>query len=266
MHWFKKQSLSDTIDKELRGFMNNISSLQNAKVKQWLKYHQRKHRLADDVFLIEGNHLIEEAYKANMLVELWISEEEDVYYKGVEMNVSPQHILDKLSLVQSSNTMIGLCNIPHLNIKHNKRVFILDNIQDPGNLGTIIRTALAFNFDAIYCSQDTVDFTNEKVVRSTQGALFSIPIHVVNIHETIAQLKQEKVSIIGLALSQQASHDITPSPNMAFVLGNEGQGISKEVLALVDHQLMIPISNIDSLNVATTAAIIAHTYQNKEDV
>ncbi len=246
--------------------MNNITSLQNAKVKQWLKYHQRKHRLADDVFLVEGNHLIEEAYKANMLVELWASEDVDVFYKGVEMIVSPQHILDKLSLVQSSNTMIGLCNIPHLDIKQKKRVFILDNIQDPGNLGSIIRTALAFNFDAIYCSQDTVDFTNEKVVRSTQGALFSIPIHVENIHETITQLKQERVSIIGLAVSQHAKSEITVTNNMAFVLGNEGQGISKDVLDLVDHQVMIPISNIDSLNVAIAAAIIAHTYQNKEDV
>jgi len=264
LHVFKKMCINDTIDEELGRNMNTITSTQNAKVKQWLKYHNRKHRLQDDVFLIEGEHLVEEAYKANHLIELWISETCDATYQDIPTFVSPQHILDKLSMVQSSNTMIGLCKIPHFKVEAKNRIFLCDNIQDPGNLGTIIRSALAFNFDAIYCSKDTVDFTNEKVVRSTQGALFQIPIHVVDLKATITQLKQESIEIVALALTQNAVSHVSASSNMAFILGNEGQGISTEILELADHQLVIPISNIDSLNVAITAGIIAYNYQNKE--
>ncbi|NLA78509.1 MAG: RNA methyltransferase [Erysipelothrix sp.] len=244
--------------------MKVITSINNPKVKQWLLYKQRKHRLEDDVFLVEGEHLIMEALHHEMLRELWISDAIDLNFNFDKITVSPQYIIDKLSQVQSKNTMIGLCRIPHLEIKQTKRLFLCENIQDPGNLGTIIRTALAFNFDGIICSHDSVDYTSDKVVRATQGAIFKMPIVLADLETTVADLQVAGTKVVALALDADAKHHLDPVTNMAFILGNEGQGITPNLLAKADAKLMIDIQHIDSLNVAITAGIVAYTYQNKE--
>lgn len=246
--------------------MKVISSINNQKVKQWLLYKQRKHRLKDEVFLVEGPHLIEEALKHEMLLELWVSEDVDVDFEFDNINVSPQYILDKLSQVQSKNTIIGLCKLPNLPIQNYKRLFLCDNIQDPGNLGTIIRTALAFGFDGIICSPDGVDYTSEKVVRASQGAIFKMPIMVQDLEVAIQELRANGVQIIALALDETAQKELVAYEQMAFILGNEGQGINPKLLKQADHKLMIDIQEVESLNVAITAGIIAHHYQIKESL
>lgn len=244
--------------------MKVISSVNNQKVKQWLLYKQRKHRLKDHVFLVEGPHLIEEAFKSGMLEELWVSEGVQVVFDFDQINVSPQYIIDKLSQVQSKNTMIGLCKLPALLIQAYRRLFLCDNIQDPGNLGTIIRTALAFGFDGIICSPDCVDYTSEKVVRASQGAIFKMPIVIEDLEVEIEKLQANQIQVVALALDETAQKELEASEKMAFILGNEGRGIQPKLLEKANHKLMIDIQQVESLNVAITAGIIAHHYQIKE--
>lgn len=241
-----------------------ITSLDNKKVKQWMKYHQQKYREQDEVFLVEGEHLIQEAYKHQHLKELFIQEGVDFKLDNIKTSIATSKVMKKLSKVQSAQTMIGLCTLPKLPINANHRIFLCDNIQDPGNLGTIIRTALAFSFDAIYCSKDTVDFTNDKVIRATQGALFQIPIKVVDIKKTMLSLKKQGVHVVSCALDENATSFIKPLSKMAFVLGNEGNGISQDIIALSDQTYKIDIQHIDSLNVAITAGIVAHQFKGSD--
>lgn len=229
-----------------------------------MKYHQQKYRDQDKVFLVEGEHLIQEAVKHQHLIELWMQEGVDFKLDGIETTIASTKVMKKLSKVQSAQIMIGLCKKPELAIKQNKRVFICDNIQDPGNLGTIIRSGLAFNFDAIYCSKDCVDITNDKVIRATQGAIFQMPIRVVDTINIIKDLQKQGVHVVSCALDKCAVSSLPARQAMAFVLGNEGSGLSQDILQISDSIYKIDIQHIDSLNVAITAGIIAHQFRESE--
>ena len=237
----------------------SITSLSNETLKSWMRLQQKKYRDQTNTFLIEGRHGVEEAIKANHCLAVWTTSETTIAFDG-PMYISEQHILNKLSSVKSNIDMVGLCKIPKLPISKYHRLFCCDGIQDPGNLGTIIRSALAFGFDGIYLSENCVDFTNEKVVRATQGAIFQLPIHVVDLQQSIKHLNNKGVLTIALSVDQTLIKDCEPQRQMAFVLGNEGQGISKAILNQCQQQLTIPIANIESLNVAITAGIIAYQF------
>ena len=106
---------------------------------------------------------------------------------------------------------------------------ILDDLQDPGNIGTLIRTALAFSFDQVILSDRCVDLYNEKVIRSTQGAIFKLPILNQNLEEAVTSLKEQGVRIYGTSLQNgRPLNEIEETMKMAFILGNEGSGVSKE--------------------------------------
>ncbi len=237
----------------------SISSIQNDTLKSWAKLHQKKYRDQSKTFLIEGKHGVEEAIKYDHCQAIWTIDPEMIPFDGL-IHVSPQHVINKLSTQKSDIDIVGLCTVPTLPIHQTDRVFLCDDIQDPGNLGTIIRSALAFGFDGIYLSKNTVDYTNEKVVRATQGAIFQIPIQVVDLVQTIQQLKENQVVTIGLSVDQTLIDDCPVSNKMAFVLGNEGRGIDASILEACDVKMTIPITNIESLNVAVCAGIIGYRF------
>lgn len=241
----------------------HITSATNDTVKAWSALALKKNRDVSHTFLVEGEHGVAEAMASGYCLELWVSEETTIpVYPNFSGNVyvSPQAILNKIAQVNSQVSIIGLCKKPTQPITQYNRVLCCDRIQDPGNLGTIIRSALAFGFDGVYVSKDSVDVFNDKVVRSTQGALFHLPIEVVDLKVTILRLKENGVTTIALALHQNSIHDVPLTDHMAFVVGNESVGISKEIQEICDYQRMIAIKNIDSLNVAVAASIIAYEY------
>ena len=155
-----------------------ITSLTNAKVKQWHKYHQKKYRTQDQRFLIEGLHLIEEAHKANLIEAIIIKEGTFNPYHGQyeEYSVTPA-IMEKISMHESVEKIMAICRMPSkkLDLCTNK-IIILDDLQDPGNIGTIIRSAYSFGFDTIIMSPNATDLYNDKLIRSTQGALFHLNV------------------------------------------------------------------------------------------
>ena len=237
-----------------------ITSIQNETIKKIMKLKQKKYRDLEDQFLIEGYHLVEEAKKANCIETIITTlhetfEEPTIYVSS--------NVMEKLAFTKTPQPIMAICHKPHhrlFNTNH-QRYLLLDNIQDPGNLGTIIRTALALGYDQIIMSYNSVDLYNDKVIRATQGTLFQMSICQMDLIEAITSLQQNDVRVYGTSLHQaQPIHHYQPQDKMAFVLGNEGQGVSQAVLDACDAHLYIPIQAIESLNVAIAGAIVMYHF------
>ncbi len=240
--------------------MEMITSLQNSKIKKWTALHKKKERDLQNRFLIEGDHLIQEGLKAE-IVETIITDGECPFYCKDIVQVTPQ-IMHKLSENVSAVHLIAVCHKPKIYPKKLERVLLLDGVQDPGNLGTLLRTAVSFSFDAIYVSEETCDLYNDKVIRSTQGALFEIPVIRTSMLDVMAALKKDGFQIIATSLEESKTmHEIPACEKMAFVLGNEGQGVSKEVQNAADERLRIEMHGFESLNVAVAGGIVMYQYR-----
>ena len=240
--------------------MEMITSLQNAKVKRWASYQKKKDRDKDGRFLVEGEHLIEEAKRAGIL-ETVITDDE-TYACSDHMVVVTPAIMKKLSQNVSSVHLIGVCRkMKQADIKGN-RILILDGIQDPGNLGTLIRTAVSFSFDCVVISEETADLYNDKTIRSTQGAMFHIPVIRTDLLHVITSLQKEGVVCIATSLQESKTIKEIPScERMAFVLGNEGQGVHPEIQTLCNERLRIEMHGFESLNVAVAGGIVMYSYR-----
>ena len=147
-----------------------ITSLKNDFVKHLIKLQRKKYRDEHQEFMVEGIHLLEELKKTNLDYQtIGLSD-----YYDIEIT---QHIADKISSSKSGYDEFALVKQRKLGIELGQRHIILDGVQDPGNVGTIIRTAHSFGFDGVFLSEDSADHLNEKVIRSSQGAIFHIPIY-----------------------------------------------------------------------------------------
>ncbi len=170
--------------------------------------------------------------------------------------------MKKLAFTKTPQPIMAVCFKKENNIDYaSSRYLLLDQIQDPGNCGTMIRTALAFGYHQLILSKDCVDIYNDKVIRATQGALFHVNIVSMDLCDAIDLLHEHHIEVYGSALENgQDIHRFKRKDKMAFVMGNEGNGISKNVLDKCDHCIYIPIDDIDSLNVAIAASIIMYQF------
>lgn len=240
--------------------MEVITSAQNARIKKWTGYHSKKERDKDGKFLIEGEHLIEEALKEG-IVETIVTDKENIFACENAVQVTDS-IMKKLSSNVSDVHYIAVCRKRDSKPERNNRILILDGVQDPGNLGTLIRTAVSFSFDAVYVSRDTCDLYNEKAIRSTQGALFHIPVIRTDIKELIMELQNQGVKCVATSLEKSKTmKEIETSEKMAFVFGNEGQGVEKAIQAMCDERLRIEMNGFESLNVAVAGGIVMYAYR-----
>lgn len=238
-----------------------ITSVKNESIKQIMKLKQKKYRDETGLFLIEGYHLVEEARQHHCIQTIMTTLDES--YEEETLHVSKE-VMNKLAFTKTPQPIMAICKkkAQHNVIEEGKRYLLLDRVQDPGNVGTIIRTALAFGVDQIIMSLDCVDLYNDKVIRSTQGALFQMDICIMNLKEAIYQLQNQGVHVYGTCLKNASSIDsYQKEEKMAFVMGNEGQGVNEDILDLCDHLLYIPIRSIESLNVAIAACITMYHFQ-----
>lgn len=240
-----------------------ITSLTNAKVKQWSKYKEKKHRDKDHKFLIEGEHLIEEAHKANLIECILIEQGKENMFPAYETYEVTRDILKKLSDSVSGTYIMAVCHMPNISsIDFGNKVIVLDNVQDPGNVGTIIRTAFSFGYTSIVLSNHSVDVYNEKVIRSTQGALFHMPIIRGDIMELLQELKQQGITLYATSLHEATPLQQTPKKTpCALIFGNEGNGVSKDVIDYSDHKVFIEMETFESLNVAVAAGICMYEFK-----
>lgn len=245
------------------GMKKLITSVKNEKVKNWRKLHNRKERTKAGTFLIEGFHLIEEAIKSNWDV-LEIILQEDVSLPAWKCDAPTVEVAENVfQHISQTKTPQGIAAVVRMKNSHEINgdlYLLLDRIQDPGNLGTIIRTADAAGFDAVMLGEGTVDLYNDKVIRATQGSLFHIPIIQESLPTEINKLKQEGFRIWASALTNSKDfHTLKPTSKVALILGNEGAGIEGTILELADEIVKIPIyGKAESLNVSIAAGILMY--------
>ena len=241
-----------------------ITSTNNKHIKEISKLKEKKYRDASDCFLVETKHLVLEAYKAGLIKEL-ILEQDEVFPLDIKPLYVTKEILKKISSLDSPSNVMALVYKRKKEDDLGEKILILDRIQDPGNFGAIIRSAVAFNIDTIICSNDTVDLYNPKVIRASQGMMFHIPIIFADTKKIIKDLKQKDYKIIGTKVTN--GHDVRTSSiysHFALVIGNEGQGISKEIDELCDEYLYIKMNeNCESLNASVAASILLYEINNK---
>ncbi|WP_245570133.1 TrmH family RNA methyltransferase [Halalkalibacillus halophilus] len=245
-----------------------ITSTQNKQVKNWRKLHSKKFREKEGLFLIEGWHLIEEALRSDWtVVELICTEDLELppTWKHMKTYQVTNQVLNHIAQTESPQGMIAVVKQRNSTVENTNKLLLLDRVQDPGNVGTIIRSALAFDFDGVILGEGSADLFNEKVIRSTQGAIFHLPIIRANAEELVTRLKSENYSVYATALDEEATPVQTCKPSKPYVLivGNEGEGVGDTLLELADDNIYIPISNqSESLNVAVATSIALYQFSN----
>ena len=250
-----------------------LTSTQSPLVKLFKKLQTAKDRRETQLFLLEGTHLIEEACAVNYplqtvcCTEKWQEHHPELWSQLVATEARVELVSDEVirSIATSVNPDGIVAIAPRLALEQPpipaRLTLVLSKIQDPGNLGTIIRTAAAVGVDGLWVSQDSVDLDNPKVLRASAGQWFRLAMGVSdNLPELIASYKQEGVQIVSTTSHTQTSYwDVKLTKPTLILLGNEGAGLSEDLAALANLQVMIPMSvRVESLNVATAAALMLY--------
>ena len=233
-----------------------ITSLTNEKIKEYSKLNQSKYREEKGMFIVEGPHLVDEADKLGLLVEVITT---DPNVKGTLVN---EAVMKKLSNTVHPVKVLGVCKF----IKKNEltsKVLVLDTISDPTNLGTLLRSAVAFGFDTVFLSNGSVDCYNDKVIRGSQGAIFKINILKGDLISFLEKIKKTH-QILGTNV--RVGKDVTTvelKPQLALILGNEARGMCEEANNFTDENLFIKMHNTESLNVSVAGSILMYEIMKK---
>lgn len=255
-----------------------LTSLQNPLIKQIRKLHSAKERHKDELFLLEGTHLLEEACAVNYPLEvvcctpqwqtahlkLW----EEATIRCQRAEIVSGEVLDAIATTVKPDGVVAIAKrgyrIPE--VPFTGLVLALETIQDPGNLGTMIRTATAAGASGLLLSADSVDLDNPKVLRASAGQWFRLPMAVSPDLKTIVQTaKEAQMQVVATSPSATLTYwQVDWSKPSLILLGNEGAGLSAELKNLADLQVKIPLSpGVESLNVAISAALLLYEAQRQ---
>lgn len=225
------------------------------------KLMQKKYRYQYQEFIIEGLHLIEEAIKYPKIIKYIITSDKNFKHDNISIFITSYDNICKLSTTKTPQPYIAICNFIQNNCLYkNDFILLLDNINDPGNLGTIIRTAYSFGVKDIIVKG--VDIYNPKILRATQGAIFNINIiNNMNLDDAIIKLKNDGFKIIGSLLKNSINYNNLKinDQKLVLILGNESKGINQKLINLLDYKIHIPIK-FESLNVAIACGILLSKY------
>ena len=242
-----------------------ITSVNNDIVKEAAKLQQRKYRDNSNLFLLEGDKCIEEAIDAGINIrQLFVIENYDKF-KNIDRIETTEAVLEKISTTSSAPKAIAIAEKVKYNwSKSFKKVILLEDIKDAGNLGTIIRTACAFDIDAIILYGDTVDLYNPKCVRATVGNLWKIPVFGVNNINELKKLCKDYTPIATLPKSKNSVwlKDYKQSDKELIMFGTESSGLSEELISFAQEQgqsITIEMSKkVESLNLSISVGIILY--------
>ena len=242
--------------------IKKIDSLDNKIIKYTLKLKENKYQKEEKKYIIETFHLLN--MSLNDLEYVFTLEKLELP-ENITQYIVNQKILEKLSSNKSFSKVIGVVRINEKNIDYSKDIVYLDNIQDPGNVGTILRTSLAFSYFNVALSTDTASIYNYKTIQSAQGALFNLNIEHFDL-DKLKELKKEGYKILVTTLSNDSifinEFKRNNNEKLIIVLGNEGNGVRKEIIDISDYKIKIDISNIDSLNVGVASGIILYSLKS----
>ena len=236
-----------------------ITSKQNEKIKEIVKLSDPKISKEKGLFKIEGFHALEMAVKADVVEEVYLIKEDKELPKKITQVIVSEEIMQKISSTKNPQGAVVVCRRLPESQKLGEKVLLLDGVSDPGNLGTILRTALAFGYNDVLLSEGSVSQYNEKVLQASQGAIFKL--NIVN-NFVLTKLKEEYQIITTEIKGSVELNDVKAKCKHVLVLGNEAHGVSKEISKLADLKVRIDIKNIESLNVAIAGAIAMYKLGN----
>ncbi len=233
--------------------IKEIKSRQNELVKEVAKLSDAKARKQQKLFKVEGFHMLEMAKEANLIHSVFtLKEIKDLESKIPQYLVSGE-VLEKLSSTKTPQGVVCVCHLLNEKPIKSDKVLYLDDVSDPGNLGTILRTALAFGYNDVILSKNCCSIYNEKTLQASQGAIFKLNI-VTDLD--LSKLKADGYQILATEIKGSISlEEVSKPEKLVLVLGNEAHGVSESILKLADKRIRIDIKNIDSLNVAIAGAI-----------
>ena len=242
--------------------IKEILSVNNSVVKETAKLHQKKYR--EKLILIEGKKAVDEAILAGLKIK-YIFTREKIEFKNIDTYFVNEAVLKKISTTESPVNIAAIAFKPEYNLedfKKFKKIILLDNIKDAGNLGTIIRASCAFGADGILLFNDTVDEFSPKVIRASTGNIFKIPIKKISLKELI-EFKKNFKFIATVVNSDKDLNNFKNNGNLIVMFGSEADGLCNDLLNLADEKLTVKMSNnVESLNLALCAGIVLYKLQD----
>lgn len=250
-----------------------ITTIKNQQIKNIMKLKKSsKERKEQGIFLVEGVRICKEI-PTEWNPEFYVSEEYYLQKKEEVLNIvkdgkyelATKDVFDKISDTMTPQGILALVRQPKYNLEEiqkveNPMLMVLENLQDPGNLGTIIRSCEAAGVSAVILSKDAVDIFNPKVIRATMGSIFRVPFILnQNMEELIPWLKKHNITTYAAHLEGTDVYQEDLKKPVAFFIGNEGNGLSDELTRAADRKIKIPMSGkVESLNAAIAATVLAY--------
>ena len=238
-----------------------ITSLENDRIKKYVKLQRKKNRDFENLYIVEGNHLVIEADKAGVIEEIILLDGEEYNYDYPVYYVT-NDILNKISTMDTAPKIMAVCRKNGNNSIIGKRILVLDGVQDPGNLGTIIRSSLAFDVSTIVLLENSVDLYNPKVLRATQGMYNYINIVNKTFDDVYKYARDNEINIYGTSVVNgvdASTLEATERNAYCLIMGNEGQGLRDEIFEKCDKNLYIKMNDkVESLNVGVACSILLY--------
>ena len=229
-----------------------ITSRNNERVKFACSLKENSNRKKYGMFLAETFKSLEMAIKNDSVVEVFALQYLDIP-ESIHQNIVSEDVLKKISNNVNPEGVVFIAKMQEIKVNNPSKILYLDEINDPGNMGTLLRTALAFDYDLVITSENCVSIYNEKVVNASKGAIFQIPV----IKDKLKNYKgSHQILVTNLSKNAVPLDEVNVPEKFVLVLGNESHGVSKDIRSLADQEIIIPIKNIDSLNVAVAGGIL----------
>ena len=244
--------------------MEHITSLKNAKVTTWKSLKDRKGRKETGCFLVEGRKMVEEALVSAFPVEAVLVDADRTAEFRLPADVPvfsmPGHVLAAVCDTKTPQGIAAVVRITEVELK-GQRLVAMDGVQDPGNVGTIIRTADAAGFEGVILSSQCADVFSPKVLRATMGSIFRMGIRVTDdLPGVLSRMVEEGASVLSSQLDGEPFYRRSPlNDRFVLVIGSEGNGVTDEVKAIATHKVKLPMrGGAESLNAAVAAGIMMY--------
>lgn len=220
----------------------------------------KKHRDREQYFVLEGEKMVLEVLSERPEDVVCLCAEKDPPSFGGEMYEVSHSVMKEISSLTTPHKYLAVVRMPRFAAHTDTFVLAVDGVQDPGNMGTLLRTADWFGVDRIVCSRETVDIYNQKVIQASMGSMFRVPVTYTDLSE---YLEKTSLPVYGALLEGASIYQTSLSPHGVLVMGNEGSGISEAVLQHIDHALHIPgHGGAESLNVAVATGILLSAFRS----
>ncbi len=253
-----------------------ITSGTNGQIKNLIKLQKSgKYRKEQQMFVVEGLRIFKEIPK-EWLIKAYVTEEflqkQEELLKDVLLEVVAPNVLKEAADTKTPQGVIALVKMPNYSIKaflqkEDPCFIVLENLQDPGNLGTIIRTSEGAGMSGVLMSEDTVDIYNPKVVRSTMGSIFRVPFYIAPMEEIFTFLEENSITSYGAHLNGNNFYQEDYTKPCAFFIGNEGNGLTEETTERVNKKIKIPMhGQVESLNAAIAGTVLMYEAMRQRSI